>query len=424
MDLLGDWDYTEGAGSGRTGVTSQNFETERIFMIKWSSFPQFIDDVLGYSFSDFTVVPAKIVRITPDAHPYIDNCFAQSAEVEGVGIKGSLAFSVPEPQQGSTSGSQAFTPAGDCLGDSFVNYSYGLVKVKYGRPSYTLLPYYDYPAPGSADMPANPYVLPPNPADYPSPQPIPTCSSVELQRYVSIRPTFSGDYMRLDNGNVFRWCSRDPQHPDFNVNDPRLDNRIKIPINRINSLTSLDYTWHEVPGQPGQPFTPPNWATIQDCLGKVNKFPFDPFNFGYVNYYDPFFNGNNFAATSPGLPGNCVLFTGVEPKLACPRLNQASRYTWDLTYKFAVRMNTPVATYLREQYGIKVAGHQYLFDPMNAWWDLISVGRDVGGGDLSGFIPSEVIPTTPADPANPDPEDDAKPQYQSTDLNRLFALTG
>lgn len=437
VDQLGDWDYVEAAGSGRTSVTTSGMETERRFYIKWSSFPQFIDDVLGYSKLDYLVniLQPDIIRVTPDSHPYINNCFAIAAEVEGDGINGVVGFDLPERE--STSGSAG--PMADCFGCDFINYKKCMVKVKYGRPNYTVAPYYDNPEPGDrSGMPPNPYAGTP---------PDPPRGINELSRYISLHPTFSGEYMRLDTKNPYKWCSDNRFFPSMTA-------PYRIPLNRINALTTLDYIWKEVPG--GQiyynsmgdvtalssVFTPPNWNTIMEALGKLNSVPFDPYNFAHLQYYDPTLNVvGGFPRpdlTSPGLPAGCVLFVGVEPKLDAPRLTQSFRdsYTWTMTFKFAVRMNQPLSPYLGPGgVGVRWAGHQYVYNANKSYWDLITSGTTEGvtippvfpdGTNVAGYLPKSIFPVAPTGLVGPPPPPNAFafPQYQMYDLNRLFKMLG
>ncbi|HJT24928.1 MAG TPA: hypothetical protein VJ873_10140 [bacterium] len=199
----------------------------------------------------------------------------------------------------------------------------------------------------------------------------------ELDRYVSHTFGFTSDILTVTGGLKFETSGT----------------IIQSPPGILAGLTQLEMTWHEVPAKSGKqaPFTVPNIRAIQSCLGKVNSAPFD------VNSYTDS-DGNK------GYPAGTVLFSGVSPKLVCPKLSDyvyglGAQYQWEITFNFLVKNQ---GTWLVDN--TTAIGHNFLFDlayPGGGQWDRVVAVAFDGSGD---------------------PISTGRTLYQATDLNALFQI--
>lgn len=85
-DNLGPMDYLEYRDTGKEQYSPGASTANRTFITRWTARARFLDDLLGYSFTDSA---KNIYRILPAEHPEIENFFAEDATVEGFGKLGS-----------------------------------------------------------------------------------------------------------------------------------------------------------------------------------------------------------------------------------------------------------------------------------------------------------------------------------------------
>ena len=200
----------------------------------------------------------------------------------------------------------------------------------------------------------------------------------ELYRFVHRKVVPKGDYLQLAT-NSFRWFSRN----FLGQGNPNLGAVPGI----IAPEALLEYTWHAVPAQPpnlpdlNAPLRPPTLNTILTSFGCTNSTTFDTV----------FAQGT-------------VLFTGAEATLIPPRYNDL--FTWKIRYFFQMKDNTPISPSVVAQLGILNAGVNFLYDPINSWWDI-------------PLVPANPLPNPPA---NTVPMT-SQALYNYVDLNALFTIT-
>ncbi len=85
VDTLTSNEYTEYKDSGKESYSPGQATANRSFLVGWDFRPQFLDDLLGWSYLDSN---NAVKRILPDEHPEIDNFFAEDATLEGIGVLG------------------------------------------------------------------------------------------------------------------------------------------------------------------------------------------------------------------------------------------------------------------------------------------------------------------------------------------------
>src|SRR5438876_295496 len=81
-DQLAAKDYLEHKDTGKETFSPGNSQAHRVFITLWDSRQDFIADILGYSFLDFS---NDISRELPDVHPEIDTFYAFDAQVDPFG---------------------------------------------------------------------------------------------------------------------------------------------------------------------------------------------------------------------------------------------------------------------------------------------------------------------------------------------------
>jgi hypothetical protein len=172
----------------------------------------------------------------------------------------------------------------------------------------------------------------------------------ELYRFVSRTMNYAGEYFTINNTGMKFVSSSNPKKS------------LNIQPAKTTGVCELVYTWHWVPPDPNlSPWVTPNWAAIENCLGKINEETFDP------DFMD--------------CPAGTVLFLGAEPRLIAPRVTEAGRDAniyYDITMKFLYRNNGFVDRGDIEEY----AGHNFVWDMAHMWWDLITHDGTVSGNRL------------------------------------------
>ncbi len=286
IEDLWDFEYLESQKSGTGGTSLGASNAQRIFYVRWDRLPAFLDDCLGWS--KYNVSFDGINRVLPDEHPAYKNFWATDASWEGLGVG----------IQGTDSDIKDLT--------QFIQFPLAKVTVNY------------------------------KPVDYPIEED--DFIESELDRYVTKKPTFGMEFMKVDTGGAtFRWVTRSGH--DLVNNPPAL------PVATMN----LEYTWHEVPAEPDNPFVVPQLVQIQECYCHVNSIDFDGYKEG------------------------TVLFLGCEAKLEPPRLSVSGSYFWELTFKFAVRDNGPWVGNSSDR-----SGWNYLWDGQYNRWDQVTSGPNAG----------------------------------------------
>lgn len=172
--------------------------------------------------------------------------------------------------------------------------------------------------------------------------------ATELDRFVSRKVLNKGDYLQLQITS-FKWVSR------------ALVNGQKQPLGASPGIVTpskmLEYTWHRIPTRPAgggdtnRPFRCPLDEVIPLFLGKTNSLAFD-------------------AIYPPGT----VLFTGAEAEMVRPVLATGA-FTWNVRYFFECRDNGAGI-------GGERAGINYVYDPLNSRWDLITTDGNAAGQRL------------------------------------------
>lgn len=170
----------------------------------------------------------------------------------------------------------------------------------------------------------------------------------ELDRFVTRKTLNKGDYLQLQITS-FKWVSR------------ALVNGQKQPLGASPGIVTpskmLEYTWHRIPtrpavlADPNRPFRCPLDGVIPLYLGRVNSTTFD-------GIYQP----------------GTVLLTGAEAEMVRPVLSTGAM-TWNVRYFFEVR-----------DHGAGIGGEQaginYIYDPLNSRWDLVTTDGTATGQRL------------------------------------------
>ena len=183
----------------------------------------------------------------------------------------------------------------------------------------------------------------------------------EFERFIEYKLDSKADYLQL-GVNAFRWVSRPPQGPPPTA--PPGTQPSKIPLGTtpgiIAPAQTLTLTWHAVPSIAADPFLPPTADRIPVLLGCTN---------------DDYF--------LDWLPKGTVLFTAAQAFPILPRFGgnlPGGKRHWRIEYTFEVR-DRGVAT-TTSTTGSNVterAGVNWLYDPANMRYDLVTIDGDPGG---------------------------------------------
>ena len=170
----------------------------------------------------------------------------------------------------------------------------------------------------------------------------------ELDRFVTRRTHNKGDYLQLQI-NTFKWVSR------------ALIGGKKQPLGATPGIIApsklLEYTWHGIPAKPviggdqNLPYRCPIDSTIPLYLGCVNSSTFDGI-----------------------YPAGTTLFVAADAELVRPTL-ATGNFTWTIKFVFEQKDNGIALTG-------ETAGCNYLYDPANSRWDLVTTNGDVMGQRL------------------------------------------
>ncbi len=170
----------------------------------------------------------------------------------------------------------------------------------------------------------------------------------ELDRFVTRLTHNKGDYLQLQI-NTFKWVSRP------------LVNGQKQPLGATPGIIApsklAEYTWHQIPAKPviggdqNLPYRCPVDSIIPQYLGCVNSATFDGI-----------------------YPAGTVLFVAAEAELIRPVLGTGV-FNWRVKYFFEIRDNGAGI-------GTEEAGCNYLYDPINSRWDLVTTDGNSTGQRL------------------------------------------
>lgn len=136
---------------------------------------------------------------------------------------------------------------------------------------------------------------------------------------------------------------------------------------KVTPNTVIKYTWLKVPALASDPFIPPTFTAINDCVGSLNNTTFDGWAEGTLLFMKP-----------------------GETRLICPRLATFDSYYWEISYYFQLRDNG-VGPYFLEP-----IGHNYVYNIAANNWDLVTHDGEYEGNRIyqySDFYDLFKLPT-------------------------------